>query len=139
MRISDWSSDVCSSDLSGANALTLSNAGLKKEISERRQAEDKARALQSELAHAHRLSLMGEMASGLAHELNQPLTAIRLYARGCVRRLKSGDGAPEEILDAMNQLSAQVLRAGEILGWVRSFVKKRTPQDRKSTRLNTRQ
>src|SRR3546814_6117849 len=71
---------------------------------------------------------MGEMASGLAHELNQPLTAIRLYARGCVRRLKSGDGAPEEILDAMNQLSAQVLRAGEILGWVRSFVKKRPPQ-----------
>src|SRR3546814_4459083 len=68
------------------------------------------------------------MASGLAHELNQPLTAIRLYARGCVRRLKSGDGAPEEILDAMNQLSAQVLRAGEILSSVRSFVKKRPPQ-----------
>jgi C4-dicarboxylate-specific signal transduction histidine kinase len=112
---------------SGSNALALSNAGLKKEMSERRQAEDKARALQAELAHAHRLSLMGEMASGLAHELNQPLTAIRLYARGCVRRLKSGDGTPEEILDAMNRLSAQVLRAGEILGWIRSFVKKRQP------------
>jgi len=112
---------------SGASALALSNAGLKKEISERRQAEDKARALQEELAHAHRLSLMGEMASGLAHELNQPLTAIRLYARGCMRRLKSGEGTPEEILEAMNRLSAQVLRAGEILGWIRRFVKKRRP------------
>ena len=112
---------------SGSHALALSNAGLKKEIAERRHAEDKARALQAELAHAHRLSLMGEMASGLAHELNQPLTAIRLYARGCVRRLKAGEGTPEEILDAMNRLSAQVLRAGEILGWVRSFVKKRQP------------
>src|SRR3546814_15662939 len=91
MRISDWSSDVCSSDLSGANALTLSNAGLKKEISERRQAEDKARALQSELAHAHRLSLMGEMASGLAHELNQPLPAIRLYARGRSEERRVGE------------------------------------------------
>jgi C4-dicarboxylate-specific signal transduction histidine kinase len=112
----------------GSHALALSNAGLKKEIAERRQAEDKAGALQAELAHAHRLSLMGEMASGLAHELNQPLTAIRLYARGCVRRLKSGEGTPDEILDAMNRLSAQVLRAGEILGWVRSFVRKRQPQ-----------
>jgi C4-dicarboxylate-specific signal transduction histidine kinase len=112
----------------GSHALALSNVGLKKEIAERRQAEDKARALQAELAHAHRLSLMGEMASGLAHELNQPLTAIRLYARGCVRRLKSGEGTPDEILDAMNRLSAQVLRAGEILGWVRSFVRKRQPQ-----------
>ena len=112
----------------GTRALAQSNAGLLKEISERKQAEGKARELQSELTHAHRLSLMGEMASGLAHELNQPLTAIRLYAKGCVRRLKSGDGTPEEILDAMNQLSAQVLRAGEILGWIRGFVKKRPPQ-----------
>ena len=113
---------------SGASALALSNAGLKREMAERRQAEDKARALQAELTHAHRLSLMGEMASGLAHELNQPLTAIRLYARGCVRRLKSGEGRPEEILDAMNRLSAQVLRAGAILGWIRGFVKKRQGQ-----------
>src|SRR3546814_17840982 len=127
MRISDWSSDVCSSDLSGANALTLSNAGLKKEISERRQAEDKARALQSELAHAHRLSLMGEMASGLAHELNHPLTAIRPYTRGCVRRLKSGDGAPEEILDPNNQLSCQGLPAGASLAGVSTFVENRPP------------
>ncbi|MGF1627900.1 MAG: DAHL domain-containing protein [Kiloniellaceae bacterium] len=112
----------------GARALTQSNAGLLKEISERKQAEGKARALQSELTHAHRLSLLGEMASGLAHELNQPLTAIRLYAKGCVRRLKSGEGTTEEILDAMNQLSAQVLRAGDILGWIRGFVKKRQPQ-----------
>src|SRR3546814_15355788 len=97
-------------------------------MAERRQAENKARALQAELAHAHRLSLMGAMASGLAHELNQPLTAIRLSAPGCVRRLKSGKGSPEEILDAMTQLSVQVLRAGAILRWVRSFVKQIPPQ-----------
>ena len=113
---------------SGATALAQSNAGLVREIAERKQVEDRARELQTELAHAHRLSLLGEMASGLAHELNQPLTAIRLYAKGCARRLKSGEGTPEEILEALNQLSAQVLRAGEILGWIRGFVRKRPPR-----------
>ena len=112
----------------GARALEQLNEGLLEEISERKQAEERSRDLQAELAHAHRLSLMGEMASGLAHELNQPLTAIRLYAKGCVRRLRSGEGTRDEILAAMDHLSAQVLRAGEIVGWIRSFVRKKQPR-----------
>lgn len=111
----------------GARALVRSNEMKMHEIAERKQAEDRARELQTELAHAHRLSLMGEMASSMAHELNQPLTAIRLYARGCARRLKSGGGSREELLDALNQLSGQVLRAGEILGWIRGFARKQQP------------
>ena len=104
------------------------NEGLVQEISERKQAEQKTRELQAELAHTHRLSLMGEMASGLAHELNQPLTAIRLYAKGCARRLRSGEGAGDEVLAAMDRLSAEVLRAGEIVSWIRGFVRKKQPR-----------
>lgn len=111
-----------------ARALAQLNEGLVQEISERRQAEQKSRELQAELAHTHRLSLIGEMASGLAHELNQPLTAIRLYAKGCAKRLRTGEGTRDEVLAAMDRLSSEVLRAGEIVSWIRGFVRKQQPR-----------
>jgi signal transduction histidine kinase len=68
------------------------------------------------------------MASSLAHELNQPLSAIANYNMGCVNRLQANDFCPEELLAAMQKASAQAERAGKIIRRVRDFVKKSEPQ-----------
>jgi C4-dicarboxylate-specific signal transduction histidine kinase len=70
---------------------------------------------------------MGEMASSLAHELNQPLSAIANYNMGCVNRLQANDYRPEELLAAMQKASVQAERAGKIIRRVRDFVKKSEP------------
>jgi len=67
------------------------------------------------------------MASSLAHELNQPLSAISNYNMGCVNRLEANDYRPEELLAAMQKASAQADRAGKIIRRVRDFVKKSEP------------
>jgi C4-dicarboxylate-specific signal transduction histidine kinase len=78
---------------------------------------------QADLAHAARLSTLGGMAAGLAHELNQPLAAIVAYARGCSRRIESGDASLASLLPAVNEIATQALRAGEILRRIRDFVR----------------
>ena len=124
--------------------LSAANKELEKQIVERRRAEDMARQRQAELAHAVRLNTMGEMASGFAHELNQPLSAITNYAQGCVRRLEKGlgstlrpgnnasalrdEGEVEALRDAMEQVSAQAGRAAKIIRRIRSFVRKEQPK-----------
>ena len=108
----------------GKQALAGLNAELLEEIKERKQAEEASRKHQSQLAHTHRLSVMGEMASGLAHELNQPLTAINFYTKGCMRRLQQANGKQAELLDAMAKVSAEARRAGEIISWMRGFIQK---------------
>ncbi|HMX13370.1 MAG TPA: ATP-binding protein, partial [Thauera aminoaromatica] len=75
-----------------------------------------------------RLITMGEMASTLAHELNQPLAAIANYCAGSVTRLQSGKGRTEDVLAAMQKASFQAERAGKIIRRVREFVKKSEPQ-----------
>lgn len=94
------------------------------DITEQRQAEEDARQRQAELLHVSRLCTMGEMAAGLAHELNQPLAAIVSYTQGCVRRIASGSAQPQELLGAMKQVTAQAQRAGEIIKHLRAFVSK---------------
>jgi hypothetical protein len=79
------------------------------------------------LEQTSRLVTMGEMASSLAHELNQPLSAIANYNMGCVNRLQANDYRPEELLAAMQKASAQAERAGKIIRRVRDFVKKSEP------------
>ncbi len=79
------------------------------------------------LQQSSRLITMGEMASSLAHELNQPLAAIANYNMGCVNRLQANDYHPEELLAAMQKASAQAERAGKIIRRVRDFVKKSEP------------
>jgi C4-dicarboxylate-specific signal transduction histidine kinase len=71
---------------------------------------------------------MGEMASTLAHELNQPLSAIANYCMGCVTRMQSGNWKQEELLAAMQKASFQAERAGKIIRRVREFVKKSEPR-----------
>jgi PAS domain S-box-containing protein len=103
--------------------LQETNLRLQKEIGERKRAEQRARQHEAELAHVSRLRIMGEMGSGLAHELNQPLTAIVNYTRGCLRRLSRADESPAELRDAMERVADQAERAGEIVRRVRNFVR----------------
>src|SRR6185436_3741133 len=95
------------------------------DISERAWAEERARQHLDDLAHVSRLSTMGEMAAGLAHELNQPLTAMANFAFVGLRTL---DGEQSPRADALRnlfaELSEQALRAGDIVEHVRAFTRK---------------
>ncbi len=92
-----------------------------------RRAEQESRQHQSELVHVCRLSTMGEVATGMAHELNQPLSAIVNYAKGASRRLQGGMLDTEPLVEAMRQISAQAQRAGEIIRRLRALVGKQAP------------
>jgi C4-dicarboxylate-specific signal transduction histidine kinase len=93
----------------------------------RKQASDREQQHLSDLAHVTRLSTMGEMASGLAHELNQPLTAIANYLRGCLRRIDGGNLEPSELEAIMLQTVNESERAAEIIRRMRAFVNKEDP------------
>jgi PAS domain S-box-containing protein len=97
------------------------------DITERKRMEEETLRHQERLEQTSRLITMGEMASSLAHELNQPLSAIANYCMGSVNRLKSGDYRREDILAAMEKASAQAERAGKIIRRTREFVKKSEP------------
>ncbi len=98
------------------------------DIAERRQAEKNERRHRSEMAYASRLSTMGEMAAGLAHELNQPLSALNNYARGCMRRLADGNMSGRDMVSVMEKVSFQADRASKIIHWLRGFVSKEEPK-----------
>jgi C4-dicarboxylate-specific signal transduction histidine kinase len=95
------------------------------DVTDRRHAEDEARQLQDRLTHFSRLSTMGEMAAGLAHEINQPLSAIATYAQACQRFLKQPEPEIADVVAALEQINAQALRAGEVIRRLRNFVKNR--------------
>ena len=95
------------------------------DVTERRHAEDEARVLQERLTHFARLSTMGEMAAGLAHEINQPLSAIATYAQACQRMIRLPGHDPDDVIQALQQINAQALRAGEVIRRLRNFVKNR--------------
>jgi two-component system, LuxR family, sensor kinase FixL len=82
--------------------------------------------LQAELSHISRISAMGSLASALAHELNQPLTAITSYAEGARSLLgETGTPSPETVdmvRDALSEASAQAIRAGQIVRRLREFI-----------------
>jgi len=94
------------------------------DITERRRAEDRERQRMLEIAHVARLSTMGEMATELAHELNQPLTAIAAYSDACARMVRSGTGRQEDLVEALESAAAQARRAGEIIKRLRGHVRK---------------
>jgi C4-dicarboxylate-specific signal transduction histidine kinase len=97
------------------------------DITDRVDMEELNNQQSERLQQTSRLITMGEMASSLAHELNQPLAAIANYNMGCVNRLQANDYRPEELLAAMQKASAQAERAGKIIRRVRDFVKKSEP------------
>jgi len=90
----------------------------------RKQAADREQQHVSDLAHVSRLGTMGEMASGLAHELNQPLTAISNYIRGMLRRMQSGSIHETEFKAVLQQSAEEAERAAEIIRRMRAFVNK---------------
>jgi two-component system sensor kinase FixL len=97
--------------------------GFIRDLTERQKTDARLQELQSELAHVSRLTAMGEMASTLAHELNQPLTAITNYLKGSRRLLDSPEGprlAP--LRDALEKAAEQALRAGQVIRRLREFV-----------------
>lgn len=97
------------------------------DITQRRLAEEQA-ATQAEKAQAaSRLITMGEMASSVAHELNQPLTAISNYSSGMLTRLANGTLTEEQMKFALEKTAHQAQRAGQIIQRIRSFVKKSEP------------
>jgi two-component system, LuxR family, sensor histidine kinase DctS len=97
------------------------------DITERKRARERARQQEEKLAATARLVTMGEMASAIAHELNQPLSAIASYTTGCLNLLAAG-GAPEgDLRDALEKTSQQALRAGLIIRRVHQFVRKSEP------------
>ena len=97
--------------------------GFVRDLTEHQQTQERLQALQSELVHVSRLSAMGEMASALSHELNQPLAAISNYMKGS-RRLLAGSQDPNivKIESAMSRAAEQAVRAGHIIRRLRDFV-----------------
>ncbi len=97
--------------------------GFIRDLSERQQTEARLQELQTELVHISRLTAMGEMASALAHELNQPLSAIANYLKGS-HRLIAGRTDPESMRvgEALDKAAEQALRAGQIIRRLRDFV-----------------
>ena len=97
--------------------------GFIRDLTERQQTEARLQELQSELVHMSRLTAMGEMASALAHELNQPLAAIANYMKGSRRLLENRQDQSLSVLrDAMEKAADQALRAGDIIRRLRDFV-----------------
>ncbi|MFV1966958.1 MAG: nitrogen regulation protein NR(II) [Pirellulaceae bacterium] len=98
-----------------------------RDVTERKRAEQLLRERQEELAHVTRVSTAGEMATGLAHELNQPLYSIANYARGCINRLDSSSIDPKEVREIAEEIEAEAQRAAEIIRRLRRMVQKRGP------------
>ena len=95
------------------------------DITERRLAEESSREQQERLEATARLVAAGEIASSIAHELNQPLAAIVSYLSGALRRLRAGRATPEAIAGAMEEAAREAERAGDIIRRVRDFVRAR--------------
>ncbi|MGH7789379.1 MAG: PAS domain-containing sensor histidine kinase [Candidatus Binatia bacterium] len=110
------------------NGLVTGATVFSKDITQRKRVEATARQHQADLAHVLRLGTMGEMAAGLAHEINQPLGAIANFAQGCVRRLRAGRLDGTALLPVVEQIAAEALRAGEIIRRLRELVRKESPE-----------
>jgi two-component system sensor kinase FixL len=97
--------------------------GFVQDISLRRRSEGETRRLQERLTHVSRLTTVGEMSAGIAHELNQPLTAVANYAQACDRLLGIPDPDIAEIRGALRQITAQAVRAGDIIRRLRTLAR----------------
>jgi PAS domain S-box-containing protein len=100
------------------------------DITLRKETDEIVRQQQEKVQFTSRLMTMGEMASSLAHELNQPLTAINNYSQGVLNRLHKGPLPMEELLPALEKTSTQAQRAGRIIRRIREFVKRSEPRRR---------
>lgn len=98
------------------------------DITEQKKAAQNARLQEESLQRTGRLVALGEMASSLAHELNQPLAAIASYAAGSLNILRDADEPRDMVINALEKLAIQAARAGEIIRRIQDFVRKRDPK-----------
>jgi two-component system sensor kinase FixL len=98
--------------------------GIIRDLSSQKAAELRARSLEGRLAHVGRFDLMGEMAAGIAHEINQPLSAIATYAQAARRILEREQPPPATLIDVCRKIDEQALRAGRVIENLRKFIKK---------------
>ena len=104
--------------------LSRANMTLIDEIAQRRDADARIRELNRDLAHISRVNLMGQMATGLAHELSQPLTAITQNVDAAISTAKEGPAPNQELLGILEELDEQAHRGGDIIRALRGFVRK---------------
>ena len=116
-----------SSSATGSDSARLQIAS---DITLRKTTEEVARQQQEKVQFTSRLMTLGEMASSLAHELNQPLTAIGNYSEGTLARLRAGALPPDELRNALAKVGHQAQRAGAIIRRIREFVKRSEPRRR---------
>jgi two-component system, LuxR family, sensor kinase FixL len=109
--------------------------GILHDLTEQRVAERRIQDLQAELLHTSRLSVMGQMASTMAHELNQPLTAVMNYLEAARHLLQNGPQSAERVGELMGRAVAQAERAGDVIRNLRQFVGK-GETDRRAESLN---
>lgn len=98
------------------------------DVTERRRLEERERRQVEAMAHQGRLTMLGEVASALAHQLNQPLASITGYAAGVQRLLARDGGTDPMLVDAMARLGEQAVEAGRIVKRIREFLTRRSPQ-----------
>ncbi len=124
--------DTVGADNTSGNQGNTTFIGIIRDISYRKRTEAALRAKEREiseqrekLAHVARIGAMGEMATGIAHEINQPLTAIANYSQACKRLVKCEEPNTSALIDALDKIDAQAQRAGEVIRRLRRFITKR--------------
>lgn len=115
--------------------LSHANAALQRETARRREVEMRMRRLSSEVAHASRITALGQLAIGLAHEINQPLGAIANYTGVCELLLEGDPTDRRRLREAVKEVKRAALRAGEIVRRMRNFVR-RSPDQSSLVDLN---
>ncbi|MEJ2115201.1 MAG: PAS domain S-box protein [Gammaproteobacteria bacterium] len=109
----------------GKPALLISHI---QDVTEEAMAEEKSKALQEQLAHLDRIGMMGEMAAGIAHEINQPLTAIDSYAQAALRRIKDKSLNLNKIQELLEKISKASARTSDVISHMRAMVKRKSNQ-----------
>ena len=127
-RFDSFPGETVGTSITDEVGTTLGFIAVIRDITDRRRAEELDRQHQAELAHMSRLNTMGEMATGIAHELNQPLTAIATYADAALRLVRAGIRQPDRLEEALLGTRDQAVRAGDIIRHLRQFVSKQNPQ-----------
>lgn len=116
------------SAIRGTDGRILRSRSTFRDITDFKRAEQQAERHRNELAHVAGLAATGEMAAGLAHELNQPLYALSNFARGAIRRVQSGSLDQDSLLGVMHDIADQAQRAADIIRSLRRYVGKRERQ-----------
>ena len=113
------------SPILGPSGAIIGASKIVRDITAERRSQSHIQELQAELAHVARLTTMGQMASAIAHELNQPLTAVRNYAGALGRMLANPDADPARAGEIVERIRQQTTRAGEVIRRLREHVAKR--------------